>query len=55
MLNTAHSISSSCTGVYTIECAAAVLEKTINESKLVSDVDVYFQSDRCFVTWMSFN
>lgn len=47
LLQTGRLISSSCTGVYTAECAAAMAEKTINTSKLL-DFDVNWQSQSCF-------
>ena len=47
LLQTGRLISSSCTGVYTAECAAAMVEKTINTSKLL-DFDVNWQSLSCF-------
>lgn len=31
-----------------MECAAAILEKTINQANLVEGLSVYLQSDRCF-------
>ena len=47
MLSTGHLISSSCTGVYTVECAAAILENIINSSNVLKD-PVYWQSHSCF-------
>ena len=41
-----HRLSSSCSGVYTAECAAAVIEKTCNQSGLFGQeaVDWVFTS-----------
>ena len=44
----AHTLSTSCTGVYTVEAAAAILEKTVNQSGLVDNFEMYFQSERCY-------
>ena len=49
LLRTGHFISSACTGVYTVECAAGLIEKTVNGSNLV-DFKVYLQSQSCFET-----
>ena len=49
MLRKAHGISSCCTGVYTVECAAAMVEKTVNEqSSSTLGFEVYLQSKSCF-------
>ena len=40
-------MSTACTGVYTVECAAAIVQKTVQESNLV-DYPVAFHSDRCW-------
>ena len=48
LLATGHSLSSACTGVYTVEAGAAILQKTINQSGLVDGLDVYLQSERCW-------
>lgn len=48
-LKRANGISSCCTGVYTVECAAAMIEKTVNEtSSPTLGFDVYLQSKSCF-------
>ena len=51
MLRKAHVLSSCCTGVGTVECAAAILEKTINQSGLLG-FQVYLQNKKCFATWV---
>lgn len=43
------SISSSCTGVYTVECGAAVVQKVVEESNLVQ-FPVTYECKRCFET-----
>ena len=48
-----HTISTSCTGVYTVETAAAIVEKTVNQSALVDGLDVYFQCNRCFDSFLN--
>ena len=47
MLRTASTLTTSCSGVYTVECAAAVVEATINESGLLP-FEVVLVSERCF-------
>lgn len=48
LLAKGHYLTSACTGVYTVEAGAAILEKTINQSGLVDGLDVNLQSDRCW-------
>ena len=43
-----HTLGTSCTGVYTVETALAIVEKTVNQSGLVKGLNVYYQSSRCF-------
>ena len=49
LLAKCRSITSSCTGVYTVECGAAVVQKVVEKSGLVN-FPVLYKCDRCFET-----